>query len=392
MTTPRREGNGSVAGLYGRHPVELRDDGTLLAWTIPMILSDRSGAPVQDPRRLSRAVERGDLVRVRPGAYADRTAWNSAYPMNRYLATVLAIAASRRAGPAVFCREAALVLHGIGVWSCPREISVRTGRVGSSGMRRPRPATGSTHAPFAERHRLWPRARDRGAARAAPADASVELVLGGVRLQVERLDLVLADTIPHLVPVEAAVVLDALLAGRPGGLRKEGVLAARPWELEELLSVGRLCTSGAAADRFRHRALFATGGTESPGESVSRSVIRDLGFEVPETQHRVRDGRGELLGITDFWWRGAAIVGEYDGMGKYLGRRSYSGLPPDQVIARERRREDAICDQGLVMVRWLTEDLRRPALLEAKLARAGVPRATRRPLGEGAGAGAGVRA
>lgn len=369
--------------------MELRDDGTLLAWTIPMILSDRCGAPAQDPRRLSRAVDRGDLVRVRPGAYADRTAWNSAYPLSRYLATVLAIAASRRSGPAVFCREAALVLHGIGVWSCPREVSVRAGRVGSSGTRRPRPAAGSTHAPFAERHRLWPRARD--AAGTVPADDAVELVLGGVRLRVERLDLVLADTIPHVVPAEAAAVLDALLAGRPSGLRKAGVPAARPWELEELLSVGRLCTSGAATDRFRNRALFATAGTESPGESVSRSVIRDLGFEVPETQHRVHDGHGGLLGITDFWWRGAAIVGEYDGMGKYLGRRSYSGLPPEQVIARERRREDAICDQGLTMVRWLAEDLRRPALLEAKLVRAGVPRATRRPVRERAGAGAGAR-
>lgn len=369
-TSPSRAG---VPGLYADHPVRMQADGTLRAWTIPMMLADPSGTSAQDPRRLSRAVERGDLVRIRPGVYAERAGWNDAYPMNRYMATVLAIAASRRAGAAMFCRETALALHGISLWSFPREISVRSARAGSSGTRRPVRTAGAQHAPFAERHRMWPRAWRplRGVDRGGMP--SEELVLAGISLRVESLDRTLADTIPCMDPAEAAAVLDALLAGRPAGLKNTRASTPTPWSREELLGLQELCTSAAARERFLMRARFATGETDSPGESVSRVVIRDLGFALPEMQHRVHDESGALLGITDFWWEGAGTVGEFDGLAKYLGRRSYSGLSAEQVIAEERRREDAICDQGLRMVRWLAEDLRSPARLEAKLRRAGVP-------------------
>jgi hypothetical protein len=147
-----------LVGLYVHHPVFLQPDGTLRAWSITMILADPLGSAAQDPRRLSRAVERGDLVRIRPGVYAERAGWNDAYPMNRYMATVLAVAASRRMHVAVFCRETALALHGINLWSFPREIHVRSERAGSSGIRRPAPVSGAKYAPFVERYRMRPRA------------------------------------------------------------------------------------------------------------------------------------------------------------------------------------------------------------------------------------------
>lgn len=361
-------------GLYADHPVFMQADGTVRAWTIPMTLADPFGTSAQDPRRLSRAVERGDLVRVRPGVYAERAGWNDAYPMSRYMTTVLAVAASRRAGDAVFCRETALALHGISLWSFPREVSVRSARVGSSGIRRPVRIPGAQYAPFVERHRMWPQSWRplQGAGR--DGTPSEELVLAGISMRVESLDRALADTIPLMDPAEAATVLDALLAGRPAGLKNKRESNPTPWSREELIGLQELCTSAAAKERLLTRARFATGETESPGESVSRVVIRDLGFALPEMQHRVHDENGALLGITDFWWKGAETVGEFDGLAKYLGRRSYSGLSAEQVIAEERRREDAICDQGLRMVRWLTEDLRSPAKLEAKMRRAGVPR------------------
>ncbi|HRO31724.1 hypothetical protein, partial [Citricoccus sp.] len=309
-----------MPGLYAHHPVLMQADGTLRAWTIPMILADPSGASAQDPRRLSRAVERGDLIRIRPGAYAERAGWNDAFPMSRYMATVLAIAASRRAGDAVFCRETALALHGISLWSLPREVSVRTARAGSTGARRPARMPGAQHAPFAERHRMWPQAWrslrdvDRG------GTPSEKLVLAGVSLRVESLDRALADTVPRMDPAEAATVLDALLAGRPAGLKNTRASTPTPWSREEILGLQELCTSAAARERMLTRARFATGETESPGESVSRVVIRDLGFALPDMQHRVHDENGALLGITDFWWEGAGTVGEFDGLAKYLGR------------------------------------------------------------------------
>jgi hypothetical protein len=374
MTVTESLPGADAVGLYVDHPVFLQPDGTVRAWSITMILADHSGTSAQDPRRLSRAVERGDLVRIRPGVYAERAGWNDAYPMNRYMATVLAVAASRRRHAAVFCRETALALHGINLWSLPREINVRSERPGSTGIRKPVTVPGAKYAPFVERYRLRPHAWRSHQGVGRHGACSEELVLAGIRMRVESLDLVLADTIPIMDPAEAATVLDALHAGRPAGLKNQRATHAAPWSKGGLLGLQELCTSAAARGRFLARAEFATDETESPGESVSRVMIRDLGFTHPDMQHRVHDGDGELLGITDFWWKDAATVGEFDGLAKYLGRRSYSGLSPEMVIAEERRREDAICDQGLQMVRWLTEDLRNPARLEAKLRRAGVPR------------------
>jgi len=292
--------------------------------------------------------------------------------------SVLAVAASRRTREAVFCGETALALHGIALWTCPREIHVRTHHAGSAGIKRPAPMPGTTYPPFAERHHLVPGSRREvwGADQGSCLPSG--LTLAGVPLRVEPLDRVLAETVPTLDPADAATVLDALLAGRYSGVRAaEG--STRPhWERDDLRRLLEHCTSAAARRRLVTRAEFATGLTESPGESVSRVVIRDLGFVLPQMQHPVHGPRGELLGITDFWWQDSATVGEFDGLAKYLGRWSYSGLSPEQVIARERQREDAIADQGLTVVRWLAEDLRAPARLEAKLHRAGIPRRSRR--------------
>lgn len=361
-------------GLCAHHPVHLHQDGTWRAWSIPVILADPAGAAAQDPRRLSRAVARGELVRIRPGVYADRAAWNDAYPMHRYLVSVLAVAASRRTREAVFCGETALALHGIALWTCPREIHVRTEHAGSAGIKRPAPMPGATHPPFAERHHLVPGCRREPGRVDHGSRPALALTLAGVSMGVEPLDLVLADAVPTLDPADAATVLDALLAGRYSGVKTAEASARPRWERDDLLRLREYCTSAAARRRLVARAEFATGLTESPGESVSRVVIRDLGFVLPQLQHPVHDPRGGLVGITDFWWQDSATVGEFDGLGKYLGRRSYSGLSPEQVIARERRREDALADQGLTVVRWLAEDLRSPARLEAKLHRVGVPR------------------
>ena len=377
MTVTDPPPDAAANGLYVNHPVHLQRDGTWRAWSIPLVLADPTGAAAQDPRRLSRAVARGELVRIRPGVYADRAAWNDAYPMHRYLVSVLAVAASRRTREAVFCGETALALHGLAVWTCPREIHLRTEFAGSAGIKRPAPMPGATYPPFAECHHLVPVSRRESGGSDQGVRPARALTLAGVALRVEPLDLVLAETVPTLDPADAATVLDALLAGRYSGVRTAEASAGPRWEPGDLLRLLEYCTSAAARRRLVMRAEFATGLTESPGESVSRVVIRDLGFVLPQMQHPVHDPRGGLVGITDFWWPDSATVGEFDGLAKYLGRQSYSGLSPEQVIARERRREDAIADQGLTMVRWLAEDLRAPARLEAKLHRAGIPRRSR---------------
>ncbi len=259
------------------------------------------------------------------------------------------------------------MLHGVALWKASRAIDFRATRANEAGVRQPKTYAGAKYRLLPERRLMrpvtWARAAD---------DGAVGQLLAGVRVRVEPLGLVLADTIPRMAPVEAAVVLDALLGGRPAGVVKRGAGPTRRWTKEELASVTEWCTSAAARSRFRACLDFAASLAESPGESASRVVIRDLGFVQPELQHRVHDHHGQLIGITDFWWKGIGTVAEFDGLTKYMGRRSYSGLGPHEVIAKERRREDAICQQGLKMVRWLFDDVRNPSRLGSELHQAGL--------------------
>lgn len=81
------------------------------------------------------------------------------------------------------------------------------------------------------------------------------------------------------------------------------------------------------------------------------------GLPAPELQHKVcaaADGR--FLGEVDFWWRAARLVGEFDGKVKY-GRLLRPGEDPGDAVYREKRREDALRDDGNRVTRWGWIDL-----------------------------------
>jgi hypothetical protein len=68
------------------------------------------------------------------------------------------------------------------------------------------------------------------------------------------------------------------------------------------------------------------------------------------------DRYGRLLGYVDFGWPELRTVGEFDGEIKY-GRLLRPGQAPGDVVFTEKRREDAIRDEDLGMVRWTWSDL-----------------------------------
>ncbi|REE04843.1 hypothetical protein [Citricoccus muralis] len=371
-------------GMLPRHPVVRGADGTVEAWSIRMILADPEGGPSKSPRTLARAAEQGRLFRIRAGVYAEPESWNAAFPAQRHLASAFAIAATRRRNPSVFCRETALLFHGLGFWSIPTSVCSRARTLGDSGHQRPTKPEGMRYAQFQETRHLKPRQWSRlaesmdGAASPWPTASPLlwgteRIVLAGVTVVVERLALALADAIPRMDPVEAAVILDALMSARRTGAGVHGKGQTAAWSKESLDALWGLSVSVTSAQRLRAKTRFASPETESAGESASRVVIRDLGFEVPELQHSVYDHRGRLIGIADFWWKDRRLVGEFDGLTKYLGRASYSGRSAEKVVTDEKIREDAIRAQGNGMVRWLASDVRTPALLEAKLRQAKVP-------------------
>ena len=114
--------------------------------------------------------------------------------------------------------------------------------------------------------------------------------------------------------------------------------------------------------------------SESVGETRTRLLLRDLGFDV-ESQRVLVDGR-RFVGRVDFLVEGIVVV-EFDGLVKYAGQEGRSAL------AAEKARESAIVDLGYEVVRLVWADLANPAEV-ARRVRLALARAGRRRIGLGA--------
>jgi len=127
----------------------------------------------------------------------------------------------------------------------------------------------------------------------------------------------------------------------------------------------------------RRRALIALdladALAESPGESLSRVVMVEIGVPLPVLQREFWDRWG-LIGRVDFWWPGLGVVGEFDGLTKYLELARRSGRSLDQVKIDEKKREDRIRALPAVrgFARWDWATANDPRRLAAVLADAGV--------------------
>jgi hypothetical protein len=146
------------------------------------------------------------------------------------------------------------------------------------------------------------------------------------------------------LPFEAAVVvLDAALHAR---------LLSRNSLEQRLPDIAGTRGSRRAARAVR----FADGRSESVGESRSRVLLHELGLPPSAIQYRVTTPAGDVVGRTDFAWEEPGVVGEFDGRVKY-GRLLRAGQDPGDAVFEEKRREDAIRDEGWGMVRWTWGDL-----------------------------------
>lgn len=184
-------------------------------------------------------------------------------------------------------------------------------------------------------------------------DDEIEEVDGLAVTSLARTALDLARSLPH----EAAVVaLDAAL--RRGRLSHD-VLRARLFDL-----------AGAPGSRAAARAVdFADGRSESVGESRSRVLLHRWGVGPSSLQFEVRGEGGLLVARTDFAWEEHGLVGEFDGRVKY-GRLLRPGQDPGDAVFEEKRREDAVREEGLGMVRWVWADLSAGHRLAARVRRA----------------------
>ncbi|MFD5213195.1 hypothetical protein [Microbacterium sp. NPDC058345] len=275
-------------------------------------------------------------VRVRAGVYADRAGYAALPAWKRYAVRVHAFL--RTHPDAVLCMESAAVALGIPYFNEPKDIHVYD--AGRAASRRYGDVVVHTSADPREV------GSTAGILTTSPLDTAVDLVR-------------------VLPPAQGLAVADAAISAAQRGFTDLATLCERADAQQN--------TRGRA--RLRWAWDHADGRAESPGESVSRSIIGWCGFETPELQQRFDyEGYDDRV---DFLFPSRAVIGESDGWDKYA-----LGDPKEAAknLADEKRREDRLRRHGHPFARWDLTDAWRVAPLARALQSAGVPlRHPRRP-------------
>lgn len=274
------------------------------------------------------AVERGSVVRHRPGVFGS----SPIRPANKYLAArqdmaVAALAAVLANPAAAASHTSAAVLHGLAVWYLPELpcITVPPGFVGD--------------VEGAHLHRAQ-----------MPIG---HLCAGGVgTTDIAR---TVIDIGREHGVVSAVVAAEAALhAGR-----------VSPDTLRTRL---RDCRGWPGVRAARQAIEFTDERSESPLESASRIKLDGL-VPAPDLQARIVDEHGRFLGRTDFLWEELGVAGEADGMEKYDDVEQSS-------LREEKLRQERLERAGLLVVRWGRSDLETVERLAGRI-RAAFARASR---------------
>lgn len=104
--------------------------------------------------------------------------------------------------------------------------------------------------------------------------------------------------------------------------------------------------------------------SESPGESAVRFILWAYGFPTPQPQVPIDTRLGVFW--ADLGWPEWGLMIEYDGLVKYRG---LAGGGPSEVVVAEKRRQDAIEEEGCTVLRVTRADLRPPGALVARVLR-----------------------
>ena len=177
----------------------------------------------------------------------------------------------------------------------------------------------------------------------------------------------LARTVVDLARLEswenAVVAADAAQA-----LRRFGGNPTSLTSTDLLRELARVPRRGVATAR---RVIeFSDPRSGSPGESLSRISIARARLSSPVLQQRFDDELGAMY--TDFFWPDHGVIGEFDGVGKYLRQEWAGGRTPAQVVIDEKWREDRLRRLGPRVVRWGWDVARNPGALGRLLRSAGV--------------------
>jgi hypothetical protein len=260
----------------------------------PVFTSDDALAAGWTPSALKNAVRHGHLVRLLRGVYTA----GAATPQ------LAAVAAARALSAAVVSHRSAVLLHGLpllGTLPPVPEVTV--------------PQLGGANHPHARIHRAQLRPED--------------ITLVG-DTEVTAVARTTVDLARHRPVGTAVAAMDA-------------ALQRNMTTLDEIEDVLRFCWNWPRIRRAQVAVRLSDGHAESPLESISRLVLRELHIRPPATQVPIFDRYGRLVGRSDFYWDEFGVIGEADGRSKYDERH---------VLVAEKEHQEHYEELGLVVVRW----------------------------------------
>lgn len=189
------------------------------------------------------------------------------------------------------------------------------------------------------------------------------------------------DVMPHSLPLSDDDVADVRLSSghvaRATTLERTVSDCARTSDLERAAIIGdHALRLGASIEGIR-AAAERTGSlrgsrrledllgvldsrSESPGETRTRLALMAAGLPVPELQHEIPTAAG--LFRADFAWPDVMVILEFDGEAKYFDYR-----PTPAVLLAERRRENALIEEGWTLVRARWAELAVPGAIPARV-------------------------
>lgn len=290
----------------------------------------------------------GELVRIGHGIYGDVTQWKAMAANDRYRALIIRHWERARTDSAVVSHLSAAALWGLPLPSrLPSKIHL-------SGYKCHRGRANDAVA----RHSIAVPETDIVEIDGVLCTSLVRTVVDIALLESEALAVMCADAAVRKCVTESA------------GRNPDRQVAEK--KAAEFILELRRQTARRSGRRGVRQARFVVGFanwlSESPGESLSRLRMHQIGLSAPELQVEV-SGLGPMPFRLDFLFRDKRVFGEFDGRSKYAA-------DPDaarrQILA-EKEREDAIrAVTGWRCVRWQWKDIVSVGAFEAFAWRSGL--------------------
>lgn len=303
-------------------------------------------------KAMDRRRKAGKLVRPFPGLFADAAYWKSLDCTDQKLHIVRSLAQTHPQW--VFAGPTAAAIHGLEhQWSIQDRIYVANAHEGND------------LDPSKPINRIY------------MTDVPVTVVDGIRVVTLERtvLDCARMLAFPHALAVSDSAFRRIAMTER--GWRSDAPALVRSFA-ERIRGLARSLRSADAVQAVDQVLRYTNPASENGGESFMRGAILEERYMPPRLQQEFTSAQSNGGYRADYVWTrsdGKIIVGEFDGMGKYVDPAMTGRSSIQDIVNRQNAREQDMLSAGVHhIVRLTFDDAVHRMRLIGKLDNAGVPR------------------